>query len=133
MLLKSQEEPDEAPSGEGEAEMTKASTDLVQNQMSELTQQIVHVIQACNKEKDVLEEEFDFLKNGITIMESRLQTEKVRIDSELQGVGSIMQFQQAVLEELCSGIHVLQEQDDQIVGKATDLYAGIRAELDAQN
>jgi len=45
-------------------------------------------------------------------MESRLQTEKTRIDSEVQGVGSIMNFQQAVLEELRAGIQVLRTQDD---------------------
>jgi len=67
------------------------------------------------------------------IMESRLQTEKIRIDTEIQGVGSMMQFQQAMLEELRSGIHILQEQDNQIVGEATDLFAGIRAELEAQS
>jgi hypothetical protein len=59
--------------------------------------------------------------------------EKVRIDSEVLGVGSLMQFQQAVLQELRTGIHVLQEKDNQIVGEATDLFAGIRAQLEPQN
>jgi hypothetical protein len=74
-------------------ELTKASTDLVHKQLLELAQQTVHVILACNNEKDVLEEEFDTLKNGIRIMESPIQTQKVRIDSEVSGVGSKMQFQ----------------------------------------
>jgi len=92
LLIKSQEEPDEAPSCQGEVERSEGNTDLVQKQLSELTQQTVHVIQACNEEKDLLEEDFDSVKNGIIIMESRLQTEKIRIDSEVQGVGSMMQF-----------------------------------------
>jgi len=125
LLLKSQEEPDEAPSGQGEVEMNEASTNLGQKQLSGLGQQIVHVIQSCKEEKDILEEEFDCLKNVITIMESRLQMEKVRIDSEVQGVGSSMLFQQAVLEQLRWGIHVVQEQDNKIVGEAADLFAGI--------
>jgi len=112
--------------------MSDPTTDLVQKQLSELVQQIDHVIKACNEEKYILEEDFDTVKNGIVIMESRLQTEKVRIDSELQGVGSMMHFQQAMLEELRSGIHELQGQDNQIVREATDLFAGIRAELEAQ-
>jgi hypothetical protein len=66
-------------------------------------------------------------------MESCLQTEKVQIDSEVLGVGSMMQFQQAVLEELRSSIHILQEQDNQIGGEATDLIAGIRSDLEAQS
>ena len=66
-------------------------------------------------------------------MESRLQTEKTRIDTEVQGVGAVMNFQQAMLEELRSGIHILQDQDNQIIGEATDLFTGIRAELEAQS
>jgi hypothetical protein len=54
------------------------------------------------------------------IFESRLQTENIRINSKVQGVGSMMQFQQAILEELRSGIHILQGQDIQIVGEVTD-------------
>jgi len=133
LLLKEQEEPEEAEEGQGEVQMTEANSDLVQKQLSELAQQIVHVIKACNEEKDVLKEDFDSVKNGILIMESRLQTEKTRVDSEVQGVGSVMNFQQAMLEELRSGIHILQDQDNQIVAEATDLFAGIRAEQEAQS
>jgi predicted nucleic acid-binding Zn-ribbon protein len=133
LLLKEQEEPEEALEGQGEIQMVEASPDLVQEQLSELAQQIVHVIEACNEEKDILEEDFDSVRNGIMIMESRLQTEKTRIDSEVQGVGSMMNFQQAMLEELRSGIQVLRNQDDQIIGEATDLFAGIKAELDSQS
>jgi hypothetical protein len=113
--------------------MTEANTDLVQMQLLELAQQIVLVIHAYKEEKDLLEGEFDSLQNWIIIMGSCLQTEKVRINSKVQRVVSMMQFQQAILDEIRSGIHVLQEQDNQIVGDATDLFAGIRQELEAQN
>ena len=33
--------------------------DLVQGHLSELAQHVLHVIQACNEEKDLLEDEFD--------------------------------------------------------------------------
>jgi len=112
--------------------MLEPNTDLVQEQLSELAQQIVHVIEACNEEKDVLEEEFDSVRNGILIMVSRLQTEKVRIDAEISGVGTMARFQEAMLQELRSGIHVLQSQDNQIVQEATDLFDGMRKELEAQ-
>lgn len=62
-------------------------------QLSELAQQVVHVIEACNQQKDILEEEFDSIRNGILIMESRLETETVRIDSEVAGVRSVMELQ----------------------------------------
>jgi len=65
----------------------------VHKQLSELAQQVVHVIEACNQQKDILEEEFDSIRNGILIMESRLETETVRIDSEVAGVRSVMELQ----------------------------------------
>ena len=133
MLIKEQEEPQGALEGQGEIEMLEPNTDLVQEQLSELVQQIVHVITACNEEKDVIEEEFDSVKNGIVIMESRLQTEKIRIDAEISGVGTMARFQEAMLQELRSGIHVLQSQDNQIVQEATDLFGGMRNEIEAQS
>jgi len=133
LLIKEQEEPEEALEGQGDIEMLEPGTDLVQEQLSELAQQIVHVIAACNEEKDVLEEEFDSVKNGIVIMESRLQTEKVRIHSEISGVGTMAKYQEAMLQELCQGIHVLQSQDNQILPEATDLFSGIQKELEAQS
>ena len=50
LLLKEQEEQEEALEGQGEIQMSEVNPDLVQKQLSELTQQIVHVIEACNKQ-----------------------------------------------------------------------------------
>jgi predicted nucleic acid-binding Zn-ribbon protein len=74
----------------------------------------------------VLEEEFHSVRNGIHIMTSQLQTEKIRIDSEILGVGTMAQLQDVMLQELRSGIHILQSQDNQIVAEATDLYNRMR-------
>jgi len=63
LLLKYHEEPEEAESGQGEITMRDPDSNLVQHQLSELTQQVVNVIQACNEEKDILEGEFNLLKN----------------------------------------------------------------------
>ena len=130
-LLNDCEEADEAEGGQGKVVMKEADAHLVQQQLSELAKQVVYVIQACNEENDVLEEEFDFLTNGILIMESQMQTKKVRIDSKVSGVGLVMQFQQAMLQEICLGIHILQGQDNQIVSEATELFAGVRQEQEA--
>jgi hypothetical protein len=54
LQLKEQEEPDEALEGQGEIQMTEANSDLVQKQLSERTQQIVRVMEACNEEKDII-------------------------------------------------------------------------------
>jgi len=69
LLLKDQEQPKEAEAGQGEVEMTEVCTDFVQKQLLELAQRIVHVIEACNEEKEVPEEEFNSVKNEILIME----------------------------------------------------------------
>jgi len=133
LLIKEQAEPEEALEGQGEIDMLEPNTNLVQEQLSELAQQIVHVIEACNLEKDVLKEEFDSVRNGIVIMESRLQTEKSRFDAEVSGVGNMARFQEAMLQELRAGVQVLQTQDNQIVQEATELFSGMRSELEAQS
>jgi hypothetical protein len=70
LLLYDQAEPKEAAAGQGEVEMTEVCTDFMQKQLLELAQRIVHVIEACNEENEVPEEEFNSVKNGILIMES---------------------------------------------------------------
>jgi len=40
---------------------------------------------------------------------------------------------QAVLNELRSGIHILQSQDNQIVEEATSLLQGMKSEMEAMN
>jgi hypothetical protein len=131
MLLKVQGEPEEAEEGQEEVKMSKASTDLVQKQLLEHALHIVHVIEGCTEEKEVLEEEFDPIKNGIHITESRIQTEKIRIHSEIFGVGTVAKLQDAMLEGLRSGIHNFQSEGNQIVREAMDLLHGMRQELEA--
>lgn len=62
--------------------MRKASSDLVQSQFLELAQQVIHVIQVCNEEKEILEDEFDMVKNNIEIVETCGNTERQSIDSK---------------------------------------------------
>jgi len=45
----------------------------------------------------------------------------------------VAKFQDTMLQELRSGIHVLQSQDNQIVNEAMDLFNGMRQELEAQS
>jgi len=56
LVLKSHEEPEEALNSQGDVEMSEPSNNLVEKQVSELAQHMVHLIQACSEEKDVLEE-----------------------------------------------------------------------------
>ena len=133
LLLKNHEEPEEAEEGQGEVVMAEASTDLVQDQLSELAQQVMHVIQACNEEKEIIEDDFESVKNNIRILETRIQTERQRIDSDVSEVSSQTEMQQAILKELRFGIRILQSQDSQIVDEASQLFRGMRTEMDAMS
>jgi len=133
LLLKNHEEPEEAEEGQGELVMSEASTDLVQNQLSELAQQVMHIIQACNEEKEIIEDDFESVKNNIQILEKRIQTERQRINLDVSGVSSQMEMQQAMLKKLRFGIHILQSQDDQIVEEASQLFQGTKTEMEAMS
>jgi len=131
LLLKDHEEPEEALEGQGEVVMT--GTDLVQEQLSELAQQVMHVIQACDDEKEIIEDDFESVKNNIRILETRIQTERQRIDSDVSGVSTQSDMQQAMLKELRFGIHILQTQDNQIVDEASQMFQGMKSEMEAMS
>lgn len=61
MLLKEQEVPQQAVRGQRGMEMSEANSDLVKGQLSELDPEVMHVIQAYNEAKVVLEVEFDLV------------------------------------------------------------------------
>jgi len=127
------EAPEEAELGQGDFEMQDASSNLVQKQLLEPAQQVVHIIQACNEEKEVLEAEFDLVKASIEILETRIYTDKHRVDMDAAGVGSQLQLQEAVLQELRSGINILQGQDAQIVQEANDICTTRKKEMEAMS
>jgi hypothetical protein len=81
------------------------TTDLVQKQLSELSQQVVHVIQECKEETEIFEDAFGTEKNRILIMESHLVITRIMSESEVAGVGSKMVIQKAMRQELRSRIH----------------------------
>jgi len=70
------EYPDEAEQGLGELEMQVKNPNLVQTQLSELVQLVVDIVQACNEEKELLEDEFESVQANIKILEIRIQTDK---------------------------------------------------------
>jgi chromosome segregation ATPase len=120
-------EPEEAELGLGEIEMRQA--DPVQQHLQGLTQQIVHIIEACNSEKEIMEEEFLSVHQEIQILEGRIRTERSLIDGEVSGVGGQLMVPQAILEELRNGINILQGQDNDIVKEASEVFGGISAEV----
>jgi len=110
--IKALEYPEEAVEGQGELEMPDVNSNLVQRQLLQLAQQAVHIVQACNEENEILEDEFESVRANIEILETRIQADKQRVDAEVAGVGSQMQLQEAVLQEIRSGVNILQAQDN---------------------
>jgi len=113
--------------------MGEAHSDLVQDQLSEHAQQVLHVIQACNEEKEIIEDDSESVKNTNQILETRIQTERQRIDPEASGVSPQTELHHAVSKELQSGIYILHSQHNQIVGEATELFSGIPIEMEAMS
>jgi hypothetical protein len=63
--MKAIEYPEEAAEGQGELEMTEVNFNLIHRQLSELAPQVVHVVQAGNEDKELLEDEFESVKANI--------------------------------------------------------------------
>jgi len=124
--IKEAGEPEEAELGLGEVEMNQ---DPVQQQLEGLTQQMVHMIEACNSEKGIIEEEFLSVNQDIQILEGRIRTEKSLLDQEVSGVGQQLLIQQTILYEVRGGINILNGQDNDIVREAKEAFDGITLQI----
>jgi hypothetical protein len=131
--MKAMEAPEEAELGQGELEMEDASSSLVQKQLSKLAQQVVHIIQACNEEKEVLDDKFESVKADSEILETWIHTDKHRVDADMAAVGTQVQLQEAVLRELRLGVNILQGQDGQIVQEANEIFVTHKKEMEAMS
>jgi len=109
--------------------MPDENSDLVQKQLLELAQQVVPIIQACNKEKRIIENEFESVSSNIQLFETRVQTNHQDMDSEVLGVGSQMQQLQAALQEIYTSIARLQDQDNKIVEEANTIFEGLQEKM----
>jgi hypothetical protein len=119
-------EPEEAQLGLGEVEMNQ---DPVKQQLEGLTQQMVHIIEACNSEKGIIEEEFLSVKQDLQILEGRIRKEKSLLDHEVSGVGHQLIVQQTILDEIRGGINILSGQDNDIVREAKEAFDGITLQI----
>jgi hypothetical protein len=95
--MKALEFPEEAAQGQRELEMQNRNSNLVQKQLFELTQQVVHIVQACNEEAEVVEDGFESVKANMEIFETTIQTDKYLADSDVVVVGGQLQLPEAVL------------------------------------
>jgi hypothetical protein len=124
--IKEAGEPEEAQLGLGEVEMNQ---DPVKQQLEGLTQQMVHIIEACNSEKGVIEEEFLSVNQDLQILEGRIRTEKSLLDQEVSGVGPQLMIQQTILDEIRGGINILNGEDNDIVREAKEAFDGITLQI----
>jgi hypothetical protein len=74
--MKAIEYPEEAEEGQGELELSDAYSNLVQRQLSEYAQQVVHLVQGYNEEQDIVEEEFKSVKANRGLLDTRIHTDK---------------------------------------------------------
>jgi len=126
-LIKEAGEPEEAELGIGEVVIPEA--DPVQGRLEQISQQMMHVEQACNEEKEIIEEEFLSVRQDLKIFESSVRTEKAKIDGEVSGVGTQMGLHQAIIEEMRAGIAILQSQDSIIFQEAGTIFQGIHKQI----
>jgi len=124
--IKEAGETEEAQLGLGEVEMNQ---DPVKQQLEGLTQQMVHIIEVCNSEKGIIEEEFLSLNQDLQILEGRIRTEKSLLDQEVSGVGQQLMIQQTILDEVRVGINILNGQDNDIVREAKEAFDGITLQI----
>jgi len=126
-LTKEHGEPEEPIPGLGEVEM--AESDPVRTKLQELTQQMIHVVQACNEEKGLIEDEFVAVRQHLELLERQILMEKAKIDGDVSGVGSQRLIQQAVINEMRHGITLQQSQDNIIIKEAADIFSGIHRQI----
>jgi hypothetical protein len=124
--IKGAREPEEAQIGLGEIEMNQ---DPVKQQLEGLTQQMVRIIEACNSEKGIIEEEFLSVNQDLQILEGRIRTEKSLLGHEVAGVGHRFMVQQTILDEIRGEINILNGQDNDIVREAKEAFDGIMMQI----
>jgi hypothetical protein len=122
-LIRENGEPEETVEGLGEFEM--AESNPVKAKVQEISLQMVHVVQACNEEKELIEDEFVAVRQDLEMLEMQIFTEKAKLEGEVSGVGSQMLVQQAVINEMRQGISILQKQDNIIIKEAAGIFSGI--------
>jgi len=83
-LIREAGEPEEAELGIGEVSMPEA--DPVQGKLEQIFQQMMHVVQACNEKKEIIEDEFLSVPQDPEILEGMIRTENAKIEGEVSGV-----------------------------------------------
>jgi hypothetical protein len=87
------------------------------------------MVQASNKEKEVIEQEFKAVQQDLWIVEARICTEIARIEGEVSGVGVQMMVQQVVINEIRQGIGIFQSQGNVILQEAGEIFRGIHKQI----
>jgi hypothetical protein len=90
---------------------------------------MVHVVQACNEENGLLQNQFVAIPYHNEIRETQILTEQAMLDREVSGVAGQMSIQQGVIKEMKQGITVLQKQDNIRITEAREMLQGIKKEL----
>jgi len=120
-------ETDVAEQGLGEVEMREQ--DPVQSKLQGVTQQMVHVVQASNEEKGLIEDEFIAVRLDLELLEVQIWMEKPRLQREVSAVGGQIMIQPAMINEIRHGIMILHSQDNVIIKETGDIFRGIHQQI----
>jgi len=100
-----------------------------QGKLQQITQRMMHVVQACNDKKGIIEDKFVAVQQDLEMLECRIRTEKAKIEGEVSGVGGQVGLPQGIIEEVRAGSSILQTQDDMMVQDASSIFQGIHQYL----
>ena len=93
--------------------------DSVQARVSRLDQEVQHLINCCNSEKEVIEVEFDDVRRDCEIFAQQVETNRMLGTQILEGHDHQIQTLDFVLKKARMGIDAIQDQSQQIIAGAT--------------
>jgi len=103
--------------------------DQVLSPSEQLSQHMLPVVQACNKEKEVIKEGFLLVRSDLDILEGRIRTKQARLEGVVSGVWGKVMIQQAIIDEVRVAITLLQNRHNMIVSEAAGIFQGIQQQI----
>ena len=104
--------------------------DTVQVQVNRLDLEMQRLVEACNNEKEAIEEEFEDVRLGCQLFSQQVETEKALGRQILEGHEEQIQVLNAVLKETRTGMNNLQQQNDWVVKEATEEFGVLRGRVE---
>ena len=105
-------------------------TDSVQTRVDRIDQEIQNLVNCCNSEKRVIEEEFDDVRRDCEIFAQQVETNRALGTQVLEGHEQQIRVLDFVIKETRTGIDAIQEQSQQIIAGATDEFNRLKIRIE---